>query len=657
MYCVMVGDIIKSRDYKDEARDQLDRALEEVFAEINYRHRQEIFAPFGAVRGDSFEGILFSPRYALTIIREIQQMLMEKGGFRARICAVEGELSRLSTDRNKADGEPFHRAVETLEAMRTRKSDHWFQVSIQTDGLQQPLMDVSLMLLSNLTETWTDRQRELVWLYDFCGGQQKQMVEILNIRPNAVSKQLKAARCNDYYDAVKGIGETLNRLEEENENNNIPELFLRSLDASTAKNYVDIIPGIRRKFSSMKGERSIAPENLVPFQLCLAELLLEAWKNDKKPETEVEIRGLLNEIEKNLNSLSSASQEWGKFRWYLLNEECGLCFEPDLEKRKKQLDAAGSFNFMFTEGSPFYLQHLGLLAEGWKQAEEYEKARDFYRKRLCGTPMDLWHWEERVRTWMGIAVCGRNMMERTSQKDGFLYLEKLISDKQHREKEILYREAVEAYRRLTEENREYLSDLAGLCHSYGNFCAENGKLMEAETQYREALAIYRRLAEENPDIYLRYVAGTCNNYGNFCKNNGKLMEAEPLYREALDIRRRLAKKNPNIYLRYVANTCHNYGNFCKNNGKPMEAEPLYRKALEIYRRLAEENPDAYLLKLANTCNDYGDFCKENNKPKEAKALYREALEIRRQLEETMPENHPLMVELKELETKIEEVKL
>ena len=56
MYCVILGDIVDSRNINDEVRNKIKRTVTNTFEQLNNVYSDKIMAPFGLVRGDAFEG-------------------------------------------------------------------------------------------------------------------------------------------------------------------------------------------------------------------------------------------------------------------------------------------------------------------------------------------------------------------------------------------------------------------------------------------------------------------------------------------------------------------------------------------------------------------------------------------------------------------------
>ena len=213
MYCVIVGDIIRSKSLDLERRNESTDAITRVLDQINSKYENSILANFGIVRGDAFEGVLFSQQIAPKIIQEIIMGLYEED-VRVRICAAVGELSVVSAERNKADGPAFYCALNRIEELRKADSDHWFQVSMLIDSMAQPLVDGLLQILTALTKDWTQKQATVVWTMIRCENKQSLVSKKLGIKPPVVSRHLKAAQYDAYQAAWTGLERYLIELEE-----------------------------------------------------------------------------------------------------------------------------------------------------------------------------------------------------------------------------------------------------------------------------------------------------------------------------------------------------------------------------------------------------------------------------------------------------------
>ena len=214
MYCVVMGDIINSRELSDDTRQNVKRAAQSAFDSINTKYMDSIMADFGMVRGDAFEGVILTQSYAPQIVQDIIKAFYSAEKTTVRISVVLGELSVTDGDRNKTDGPAFHCALERLAEIKKKNSSHWLQVHFQIGKLAQRLVDGQLALLAALTEGWTDKQREIVWAMENHDGYQKVVARKLKTTTPVVNKQLKAANYEAYRMAWDGLTEYLTKMDE-----------------------------------------------------------------------------------------------------------------------------------------------------------------------------------------------------------------------------------------------------------------------------------------------------------------------------------------------------------------------------------------------------------------------------------------------------------
>ena len=214
MYCVVMGDIINSRKLSDKIRQDVKRAAQSAFDRINTKYMDSVMADFGMVRGDAFEGVILTQSYAPQIVQDIIKAFYSVEKTTVRISVVLGELSITDGDRNKADGPAFYLALERLAEIKKRNSSHWLQVHFDIGSLAQGLVDGLLALLTDVTEDWTDKQREIVWAMENHDNYQKVVARKLNITVPVVNKQLKAASYEAYRIAWDGLAEYLAKMDE-----------------------------------------------------------------------------------------------------------------------------------------------------------------------------------------------------------------------------------------------------------------------------------------------------------------------------------------------------------------------------------------------------------------------------------------------------------
>ena len=214
MFCVIVGEIVDASTLAPDIRKKVATAIQSSFDRINTDYMGSLVATFGMTRGDTFEGAFLAQYHAPQIIQDIIKAAYNVGKTIVRISVAIGNLTVTSDDRSTADGPAYSTAYANLEELKKRESTHWLTVALDVGPLGQALVDSQLGLLSALTEGWTEKQREIVWLVERHGGRQKIVSKKLGIPASVVSKQLRAASYTAYCQAWAGLKEFLIKLDE-----------------------------------------------------------------------------------------------------------------------------------------------------------------------------------------------------------------------------------------------------------------------------------------------------------------------------------------------------------------------------------------------------------------------------------------------------------
>ena len=214
MYCVIVGDIIDSKKLDLDTLKEKKAKMEKILELVNEKYYKIIMADFGIVRGDAFEGVLYSQVEAIDIIQDLIRKFLEEVGVSLRISCVTDELTIDEFDRNKSDGPAFHKAIEEIEFLKAKNSKHWLQVSIVTKTNNQKLLDTISDLLGAITSGWTEKQRKIAFAMSVY-KQQKYVSRELEISPSVVNKQLKAINYQTYQNSWIQLKNYLEMIEEE----------------------------------------------------------------------------------------------------------------------------------------------------------------------------------------------------------------------------------------------------------------------------------------------------------------------------------------------------------------------------------------------------------------------------------------------------------
>jgi hypothetical protein len=175
------------------------RQAKSTFEQLNKEYGDCILIPFGLVRGDSFEGVLFRRYdYVPSIVQTIIKSLYKVERTVVRICIVLGELSVLGSNLNETDGPAFHKAADILDEMKATGNLHWLQVSFNISNVENLLVSSIFELLATITMRWSEKQREIVWSTQEHEGYQKEVADLFGISYPVICRQLKVSHYETY---------------------------------------------------------------------------------------------------------------------------------------------------------------------------------------------------------------------------------------------------------------------------------------------------------------------------------------------------------------------------------------------------------------------------------------------------------------------------
>lgn len=214
----IIGDIKESK--KIDNRSEVQKKLSEVLKDINRKYHEDISSKFIITLGDEFQGLLCNGVNTMEIIFEIERQMYP---VKLRFGIGIGEIT---TDINiemaiGADGPGYHmarKAIEFIKDDEKRKQTNPADIRIEIDGNHKPLitlMNTILSLMTVIKETWSNRQREIIW--DMLEHQDNQMntAKRLEIKQSSVQKSLSRGKYYAYKDAFDTIGQVLKEIRRE----------------------------------------------------------------------------------------------------------------------------------------------------------------------------------------------------------------------------------------------------------------------------------------------------------------------------------------------------------------------------------------------------------------------------------------------------------
>lgn len=200
-YIVLTGDLRSSRELKNRAKVQ--ENLKNALTIINKRFEEVIVAKFIVVRGDSFQGMISSPKYLF----DVYYTLFENIDHQFYLGIGVGSIStNLSENVGEMDGEAFHKALDVLE--KAKKENLW--IRFKSDWEIDDIVTCLLNFIADAMWNWTKRQKEIVMHYKKMKSEKSDLTleetaEKMGIKKQTVSKILKRSKYKMVEEAEKSF--------------------------------------------------------------------------------------------------------------------------------------------------------------------------------------------------------------------------------------------------------------------------------------------------------------------------------------------------------------------------------------------------------------------------------------------------------------------
>ncbi|RJS75554.1 SatD [Methanophagales archaeon] len=189
-YVVVTGDLKSSRKLKDRVGVQ--EELKSALRIVNRRFDDAIPAKFMVIGGDSFQGMLSSPKYLF----DIYFAFFENISHQFYLGIGVGNIStRLSENVGEIDGEAFHKASEALES--AKKENMW--ITFKSEWEIDDIVTCLLNFMADVMWNWTKRQREIVTYYRKVKNEKgritlEEVARSIGIKKQTLSKILKRSK-------------------------------------------------------------------------------------------------------------------------------------------------------------------------------------------------------------------------------------------------------------------------------------------------------------------------------------------------------------------------------------------------------------------------------------------------------------------------------
>ncbi|HHV12735.1 MAG TPA: hypothetical protein GXX75_20900 [Clostridiales bacterium] len=217
-YIAIIGDIKASKKSTD--RKEIQIRLNDVLREINLKYKKDIASNFTITLGDEFQGLLNQGTNVMNIIFDIEKKMFPT---KLRFGIGVGEIT---TDINPeisigSDGPAYYKARESvifLKEVERRRKTAISSIRIELDSenrMASELMNTILSLTEVIKNSWTDRQREVIWdMMEYQDGQVN-VANRLKVSQPAIQRCLTGGKYYAYKEAVDTITRTLSGIRRE----------------------------------------------------------------------------------------------------------------------------------------------------------------------------------------------------------------------------------------------------------------------------------------------------------------------------------------------------------------------------------------------------------------------------------------------------------
>jgi len=195
LYAVVTGDVAESSGIHGDLRGKLVDTLKQSFSLVEeYAPAPGLASSFEIFRGDSFQGVLADPAYALRCLIYIRTTLRSSQpeqalqNWDARISAGIGTIDYLADRGPEGDGDAYRRSGPYLDQM---KGEKFTSIITPWEFINREL-NAETALLDALISKWTPSQAETVQML-MEGKIQREIGNELGVSQSAVHYRTKGA--------------------------------------------------------------------------------------------------------------------------------------------------------------------------------------------------------------------------------------------------------------------------------------------------------------------------------------------------------------------------------------------------------------------------------------------------------------------------------
>ena len=214
-YIAIIGDLKHSQQV--ENRGEMQKKLQDTLSRINRLYAEDIAAKFTITLGDEFQGLLSAGKSVLDILLDIErEMYPQQIRFGIGIGEITTEINpEIAIG---ADGPAYYMARKAIDFLKESESKNQVSrsyIRIEQEGEPHAtvlLINTMLSLLTTLRDSWTDRQREVIWDLLVHKDSQSEAALRLDISQSSVQKNLTGGNYYAYAETRATIKSALSEI-------------------------------------------------------------------------------------------------------------------------------------------------------------------------------------------------------------------------------------------------------------------------------------------------------------------------------------------------------------------------------------------------------------------------------------------------------------
>lgn len=211
MYLAIIGDLVNSRRMSSSEHSRVHKALKAALADINQDFKADIAADFLITLGDEFQGLLKRSDKLMIIMERITSALE---GHDARFGLGIGSVPAAPESDIRGENSPAflmaRKALDTIKHNSRRSEQPKTLARLESEAINTELINHMFTQLYYQTVSWTDKQRQIVWLKRNTFSQ-KELAEQLGVSQPYINQVLQATGYYTYRASLQGIIKDINR--------------------------------------------------------------------------------------------------------------------------------------------------------------------------------------------------------------------------------------------------------------------------------------------------------------------------------------------------------------------------------------------------------------------------------------------------------------